>query len=379
MFREKKGLLSLLFFLGLGFINSALAIDCSNYPHWDGSWGPGTKCSQHNAALVNIDNFIKANAGKGYVAAFDWDGTLYGEQIPLKAPSRLKGQTFSGDASWAIWAASTGKVFPAFKSDANALINNVLYTEGKTNAVLGSYSDFSHAATYETGMTPTTLKRSVNAYLNVYPARQWVFLPMMDIMQRLHDSGFKLWIITGSNPYYVATVLNSIEKNNRYRDKKRYDFGILPTSATAAPQCKAIRYSGCIAGNATTLAGGKFTAIYNDRFVAEKSRPALYYARYTIDGPGKVLVIQNYIQRVMAKPVILYAGNSGGDYQAFMYVLKRHLTSFDPTTKQYHLSGLTIAVQPQNESSFSALADIMVEHKSDSPIDIVKLSMVPRG
>ncbi len=364
----KKLTCSILLSLGMTACASATAaLNCADYPHWTAKYGQ--TCP--NTQLQQLDNFITQNANKGYVAAFDWDGTLYGEQVVLKGPEFLKGMKFAGQPAWLIWSAThlvspASPYFPSYRYDPNAMVNQVLYLEGKTNAALGDYSKFSQEGNFIAGMTPQQVTASVNRYLQTYRVDQAVFLPMMDILQRLHNQGFKLWIVTGSNPYYVAPVLREIESEYGYH------FGILPSANNGEFSCH-MPYPGCIAGNAPKLLGvpGTFSTIYDNKFTAEPGHLAYHYARYPVDQAGKALAIQNFIQRVESKPVILYAGNSGGDYQAALYVLKRH----ESDTKQY--PGMVIAVHPQNESSFNILQDIVTEHAKNG--DIVKFNMNPQS
>lgn len=324
------------------------------YPHWN--------CNnpEQLKQLTVLNQFIEQNAHKGLVAAFDWDGTLYSEKIPVKGPY-LSGQTFSGQAAWLLWSAEHLKKhpnwFPLWRTnDVDGVVNLVnqdVYTEDKTNAVLGDYSKFAQIAQYPAGMTPRELSNSVRGFLNDYPVQKYAFLRMFDLVQHMHDEGFKIWIITGSNPYFVANIIEKIEKTVPYKTNAGYNFGILSSSSNANIE------PGHIAGNATKLnKQGRFTLVYNDQFVKQPGVSKMHLARYVVDEAGKALAIQNYIEPYEKAPVVFYAGNSGGDYQAALYVLHHHLFKENGPKKIFNYQSLVLAVDPQQES-IGTLQDVV--------------------
>lgn len=345
----------LLSFLLSLFASAALAhsnpsLCAQHYPHW--------RCSDPKQLklLKKINHFVVEHAHQGFIAAFDWDGTLYNERIAMKS-GPLKGMRFSGQAAWIAWSASQLKQhpnwFPLWQTHSPdngiALINQDLYTEGHTSAKLNDYSKFVQIAQYPAGMAPATLGKSIQAFLKQYPAKDYAFLPMFDVLQRMHQLGYQLWIITGSNPYFVANVLKHIEDTVPYKGNQPYSFGILSKNINGT-------YPGRIAGNATRLnQQGLFTLVYNNQFVQSPTLHNTPLARYVVDQAGKALAMQNFIQPRSHAPVILYAGNSGGDYQAANYLL--------------HQPGrhLLIAVKERNEN-LGTLDDMVNAHPHQSVV-----------
>ncbi|MCP4688132.1 MAG: hypothetical protein GY859_08785, partial [Desulfobacterales bacterium] len=189
---------------------AALAgVSAERYPHWDAN----------DPAIQTVDAFIQAHKGKGYVAAFDWDGTLYSETIKVKGKMLAKG-------------------------------------------------------------------------------------------------------CDPANP--------DLE------------------------QCR-------IAGNCAKLSpGDRFTMVYDDRFVRVNSAGHPYFLeRNIIDGAGKAVAIRNYILPRAQKPVVFYAGNSGGDYESVQYVLK-----------QEGLKTLVVAVNPGG-----TLNDLVAKYQTRG--NLVKVSAAP--
>jgi phosphoserine phosphatase len=212
------------------------------------------------------------------------------------------------------------------------------YLEGKTNVALSDYSKFSQIATFEVGMTPQEMHEGVQDYLSEYPTEDYAYLKMLDILQQLVDNGFELWIITGSNPYFIASLLNDIDETLGYE--------LLAASCVPddpdLEQCQ-------IAGNAAKQSpDGRFTIVYDDRFVRLSGRNNPFFLeRNIVDGEGKEIAIRNYIEEKRDKPVVFYAGNSGGDYEAIEYVLD-----------QEELDTLAVAVNPKG-----TLTDLVVKYE----------------
>ncbi|MFN3235269.1 MAG: hypothetical protein ACE365_07680 [Gammaproteobacteria bacterium] len=297
----------LLLFFAFFISNIYANVHCENYPHW--------KCN--NAELVKIDQFLQKHANKGYVAAFDWDGTLYEQDIVVKPGDVHAGDTRSGQSIWHLWGAKHG-YFPEFVTRSGKTANNVAlrddYIEGKTNISADAYSKFSQIAVYEAGMTPEEMHQGVSDYAKRYPPKNYGYFKMLDVMQAFKNHGYQVWIVTGSNPYFIATLLENLDQTLGYN--------LLPKGCDA----KHPRISAChIAGNEAKLSpNGKFTMVYDDRFVdvASPNGP-LYLERNIVDGPGKTIVMKNYIKKKSHKPIVFYAGNSGGDYEIVQYVLNQ--------------------------------------------------------
>lgn len=368
-------------------VTSAFAIDCSNYPHW-------SNCAA-NPQLIKIDNYIAAHAPSAgqpaTIAAFDWDGTLYNEQLPSNVPS-LQGKTFAGQPTWMIYAATQFKDhpswFPTFRTDdtdggTTAFINANLYTEGDSTTYtltnynqtktpeatpMGVYNKFVQTAAYTTGMEPKDITDSTNAYLTQYPTEKYAYLPMLDIVQHMHDLGYQTWIVTGSIPYFVAAVINNIQNNpNINYNGKPYNLGILPSGGYDPNN------PGHIIGNeqkVVSYADGeqRFSQAYEDKFL----QPVSPDNRFAIDHEGKAIAIQNYLEKTATGgpglPVIFYAGNSGGDYNAASYVLNTAASGQAP--------GFVVAVQSQNEDPGSLLD---VWNHFDAAGDVVCLPHMGNG
>lgn len=338
---------------GINFTDTAIAfaetgvtsadLDCTQYPHWD--------CN--NPALQRIDNFIKTYKDTGYVAAMDWDGTLYSETITIKQGDIHAGTTRSGQSVWHLWAAQRS-YFPAFNTKDGDRVGNIVrwddYLEGKTNVSSSSYSKFSQIATFEMGMTPQEMHSGVQEYLNVYPTGDYAYLKMMDVLQQFVNNGFQVWIITGSNPYFIVSLLNHIDQTLGYN---LLTAGCDPGNPDLE-QCR-------IVGNAAKQSpDGRFTMVYDDRFVRiSDSNNPFFLERNIIDGVGKAVAIRHYMEPKAGQPVVFYAGNSGGDYEAIQYILS-----------QKDLDTLVVAVNPRG-----TLKDLVAKYEPQGKV--VKVSDSP--
>lgn len=369
--------------VGLSLVStfSIAAIHCENYPHW-------RNCKTKPSAQLNaINTYISAHApnktGHPAIAAFDWDGTLYDEQLPQVAPEpkNIVGEKFAGQASWMLYSATRFKShprwFPTFHTGygdngETDFINANLYTEGRTTTYTqditgkksqiptpqGVYSKFVQTAAYTTGMSPKDIDTSANAYMAAYPTQQWAYLPMLDIVQHMHNLGYTIWIITGSIPYFVASEINNIQNNPAITyNGKPYNLGILPSGVFNPSN------PGHIAGNEQKLSSaGKFTQAYDNKFLVTPNSKSILFTgpRLAVDHEGKAAVINNYLQNLRDKngkkeSVIFYAGNSGGDFNAASYVLNAAASGEKP--------GFVVAVQSENEG-LSGLFDVWKHFKS---------------
>lgn len=284
---------------------SRAAVRCSDYPHWD--------CTDPD--LARLDDFLKANRGRGRIAAVDWDGTLYEEKIPLRPGDPHAGETRSGQSAWHLWGAGRG-FFPLFASADGEHARNVVrrddYLEGKTSAELGEYSKYSQIAVFEAGMTPREMVAGVRRFLEDYPVEDFAYPRALDVVGQLRRNGFRVWIVTGSNPYFVITLAKEVER--------RLGVAILPEDCDPEePDLAACQ----IIGNGAKLGtDGKFTLAYDDRFVrlGDPGEEPLR-ERTVVDGAGKVVAMRQTIEEPSGQRVLFYAGNSGGDYHAIRHVL----------------------------------------------------------
>ncbi len=293
----------------------------ADYPHWDfNNWKTYKK-------LVKINTFIEVNKDKGKIAVFDWDGTLYNENISV---SEMDGEKYAGQPAYYIWAAKNTEafsypIFPMFKTKDGDYLNNILtfdkYLEGRTNIKPDQYSKYTQTSIFTAGMSTKNMSESVSKYLNVYSPKKYAFLPMLDVLQKMVNSGYKVWIITGSNQYFVAVMFNYIEKNINFDKDKKYDFKLCEVPYNAE--------TGHIAGNGLKLLKDDvFSVVYDDRYVKNSENKL-----YIVDDEGKVVAGNNLEKKENSK-IIFVAGNSGGDY----YIMKH--VSAQPDT-------LSIAVEPR--------------------------------
>jgi phosphoserine phosphatase len=290
----------------------------TDYPHWD--W----QNSEEIAKLKKIDAFIKANQHKNAIAVFDWDGTVYDETIRTR--EAVGGNVIkSGQAVWHIWAANHAfhqdyaslNLFPHYHDCASpcvleSLINKDDYLEGLTpnQLPMDNYSKFSQIAVIEAGMTPDAFTRGVEAYETHYPVTRFAFLPMFDVIQQMINHNFKVWFISGSNPYFIATLLKKIETID-----PRYDFSsIIGTGDPVLTD--ETRYR--IIGNHAKLYQGKFTRVYDDRYLQRTRTEPLN----AIFGEGKAIAIRRYILKRDQGKLMFAAGNSSGDIEMMAEVIQ---------------------------------------------------------
>ena len=311
----------------------------ADYPHWNFE-----NLSTYKK-LEKINTFIEANKGKNNIAVFDWDGTLYNENIPVKEMDNVK---YAGQPAWYFWMARNASkfsfpVFPMFNTKDGEFINNVIefnnYLEGKSDVTASGYNKFTLTALFTAGMTPMSVMNGTEEYLKYYRPEKYAFLPMLDVMQKMVNSGYNVWIITGSNPYFVAAQIKYIEDYMNYRNEEKYDFNIC--TAPYNPE------NDHIAGNTLKLLkNNRFSVIYDDRFVQNRG-----HKHYIVDGEGKLIVVKN-LEKKYNSEVIFAAGNSGGDFYDVRYVVE----------KPY---AMAIAVEPRGD---------LVNLVKDYPQKIVELN-----
>ena len=282
----------------------------ADYPHWNfNNWETYKK-------LVKLNTFIEENKDKGYLAVFDWDGTLYNENIPVK---EMNDEKFAGQPAWYIWSAyNAGKfsfsVFPMFKTKDGDFVNNVVnedkYLEGRTNIHPDGYSKFTRTSIFTAGMTPENMAEAVMEFLKVYQPEKYAFMPMLDVLQKMVNSGFKVWIITGSNQYFVAVMLGYIEQNMYYGKDKKYDFNICKVPFESE--------TGHIAGNGLKMMdNNEFSVVYDNRYVTNPDGKL-----YIVDEYGKEVVVKNLEKKEKTEAKFV-AGNSGGDFYDTRYVVDK--------------------------------------------------------
>ena len=335
-----------------------LVTNCHQYyPHWCSK--PGQAMPQQ---LQAIESFLSSHKPADGPMAFDWDGTLYNEKIPVT----VNGQhmKLAGQPAWFIWGAQQVAnheqgLFPAFKQVtaegavdykawAHAITDQTLYLEGQFKSLTdsaahglqatalpqGVYDKFAQTAVFEAGMTFKGMQNSIGAFLKTAPTSKYEFEKMMDIVHRVGALGYSVWIITGSNPYYVANLIDSIDANNDlgytiFPGCYNYMQGVKDGSSELSPEAF---FTHCkIAGNASTWPGKNqpFSNEYDARNVAvgtDLKSDCQQYAKskqckLAVDRFGKLLAAQHIASLEHGKPIILYAGNSDGDYSLMNHVL----------------------------------------------------------
>ncbi len=309
---------------------SAVQSICDTYPHWN--------CNdpQQLAMMQKFETFISSHShgtAHGYgIAAFDWDGTLYDEHIPN--PDQ-KDDARSGQSLWHIWGAdhlgSYPYLFPNFNTgidQADNIKRQDSYLEGRTAQhtdpntkvplLPSGYDKFSQIAVMENGMTLAQMQSGIHGFLNDYSPQNYAFFKMLDVVQRFQDTGFVVWIVSGSNPYFLANVLTDASGV----DAAPLGYHLFQGCKDAADNYPAFLTTCPIAGNGAKLVvdtsgANHFTGVYDDRFVKNAIGPQ---DRNIVDAYGKQLALQQLAQQ-MNLPVVFYAGNSDGDYYAMNYTL----------------------------------------------------------
>jgi len=308
---------------------------CRFYPHWN--------CNIPSELVVvqQIETFINKHSvngkGKGIVA-FDWDGTLYNEHIPN--PDQFS-DTRSGQSLWHIWGANHLKqypyLFPAFKADSIKQQSIEIkmhdkYLEGKMFQPVdpnkidpltpSGYDKFSQIATFENGMTLRQMQVGMRGYLQDISPKENAFTKILDIAQRMQDKGFVVWVISGSNPYFLANAINGSNGVN-----KIFGYHLFLGCDDVAGDPKFFNLRCNLAGNGAKVVRinnvYSFSGIYDDRFV-KNAIPS--EDRLIIDKYGKQLFLQQLAQKLQL-PVIFYAGNSDGDTYAMNYTLNNSTDS----------------------------------------------------
>lgn len=355
---------------------------CHEYPHWQ---------NECNAPVLNrIEEMIATYRGSSQnkSVAFDWDGTLYNEKIPLtNRPTELR----SGQSAFHQWSAEqirqshVHNLFPAFKTStsfdqwAQNIQDHDDYLEGQTVEYpdvsdnqgdlpvaqplnMAGYAKFSQITSFATGMTINDYFSAVDQYLTDYPVQTNAFTKTLDIMQRLQNASFNVWVITGSNPYFVATLIHRLDTKMGYNimpQCSNYVDALLNHSTTFNANTF---FSQChIAGNADIVsANNKMTAVYDSRN-NPMPRSDTHLNLAIVDHFGKSLAAQHIIQST--GPVVLYAGNSNGDY-SLMTQLLNHQTGESGKV-------LGIFVQPNGDKLTSLLNDPVCSRNQCIKVDAV--------
>ncbi len=330
----------------------AASVNCNNYPHWSDCAG--------SPQLAAIDAFIHgANAGKGDVAVFDWDGTLFDEKIPVPPGFHYEvGHEFAGQPLWFLWGAEQNNpaYFPAFDTADGDKLANIYrrndYQEGNSNVSVDDYSKFDETASIELGMTPSDVYNSVSAFYSQENLIQYAYLPMLDVVNQFIQNGYQVYFVSGSNPYYLISLLANISQTLGYN--------LLPKNCDPSNPNLDVCH---VTGNATKLdVNGRFSLVYDDRFVKLPGLPNQSddLEHIPVDSEGKEFAIARYVVPQAGHPAVFYAGNSGGDYEAIDLILN-----------QPNLSTFSIAVNPRG-----TLLDEVTAYDPGNPAPGAKMAVV---
>ena len=286
----------------------------TDYPHWDFN-----NTETYNK-LVKINTFIEKHRNKGETAVFDWDGTLYSEQIPCELNGNIP---MCGQSVYLISTAAYAPkfcfdVFPTFKTQDSSLFDNVKtmtnYLEHHTNAASENPAHTFLYAIFFATMTPIQVAETVDVYLTKYSVEDFMFHPVFDVLQKMINSDINVFIVTGSNEYLLSAMLNKIQ-NVDYSGSEKYQF---PKSFSGIPYNKS---NGHIIGNSPCLnESGHFLNI-SDYSWTKNSEGDLY----VVGGYGKEIVMKNIEKKENTK-IVFVAGNNNGDFLNTQYVVKQEGT-----------------------------------------------------
>ncbi|MCP3967140.1 MAG: hypothetical protein GY750_01270 [Lentisphaerae bacterium] len=281
----------------------------TDYPHWNFHDKSAYK------KLKRINSFIEKNKDKQVIAVFDWDGTLFYER--LSEPEM--GGEYPGQPAFYLWMLKNAstlsfKPFPMQDTVDNKFKENIIsftrYIEGRTNVPWQGYPTFIANSLVLAGMTPENIIEGVQQFLDSQETKHLFYFPMLDVLQKFVDSGIEVWIITGSNQYFVAAIIKYIEDNFKYSSDRNYNFAISSSPYDSA--------TGHIAGNSLKrLKNGKFSNFYDDMYVRSPDGKL-----YIVNETGKLIVMRN-LENCTGKTIEFAAGNSGGDYSMINYVAKQ--------------------------------------------------------
>jgi hypothetical protein len=154
--------------------------------------------------------------------------------------------------------------------------------------------------------------------MDQYRPRDLFFLPMLDVLQRAIDLRFRVYILSGSNPYLINAFLRRITEEMEYQPGRRYDFAGL-VKASYSPVSPDNPAGSRILGNMARLTDtGTFSQVYDDRFCFDPQG-----RMYVIEGEGKRVALENYIEPLEKAPAVFFAGNSDNDYVVTKTILDR--------------------------------------------------------
>jgi hypothetical protein len=161
-------------------------------------------------------------------------------------------------------------------------------------------------------MTPSTLAGYLDAYAKTYDPCTFAIYPTMDVLHRLANAGFNVWIVSGSNHWFIAALVSHIERNCPLDSKRAYDFHL---TRKGKPFDPAVDH---ILGNGAELsASGVFSQSFDDRALrADASVLVMAHE-------GKAVAVRQWIEGRHGQQVVFVAGNSDGDDAMARYVLEK--------------------------------------------------------
>lgn len=190
------------------------------------------------------------------------------------------------------------------------------YLEGMFENHPDEVSKFLQIATFEAGMTPRALDEYLKKYAKTYDPCSFAIYPMMDVLHRLANNGFSVWIVSGSNPYFIAALVSHVERTCPLDAKRRYDFQLTGKK----PFDPGVDH---ILGNgAEVSADGTFSQSFDDRAL-RVADPGADAGVFVMANEGKALALRQWIEGRHGKQVVFVAGNSDGDDAMTRYVLDK--------------------------------------------------------
>jgi hypothetical protein len=343
------------------------------------------------SALNRIHDFILKYKDQSKIAVFDFDGTLYNQDVQVhekfgaRDANKNKAMIKAGQPVWHIWAANNYNkkalkglnLFPLYRNDSQfvdpqtgcegdacPLFDLILkddYLEHKTNQDPKGFHKFGQIATLEAGMTPLSMAKGLSIFLNDYPVRRHAMTAVLDVLQNMLNNGFKVWVVSGSNPHLIAATLKKIQDE---MTEFNYDFGDLAKVPYQPSSKDGSSIHSRIIGNFAKVVNGKFSAAYDDRYIPF-SKYGQIYANMKY---GKRLAVRNFIEEFdgpekgMRGEAVFCAGNSGGDLEMMYEVLDKN------KLRESSALGLTV-------NASSGLKKELVDKKDPRVVSIkIKLS-----
>jgi hypothetical protein len=166
-----------------------------------------------------------------------------------------------------------------------------------------------------------------------YDPCKYAIFPTLDVIQRLRNEGFEIWVVTGSNSNVVAGLVRELQQNrhdnpNCKYANENYDFGLLRTCNKHSYGCTFNPETDRIVGHGPKYNGYRFSHAYDDQFflarteeqkVADEKSEKIH----VVADEGKAVAIERFIEGKWGHEVLFMGSNSGGDAAMAEYVLRK--------------------------------------------------------